>query len=94
MDPMAETDRWLGELGPELGLPSEVLSQVKGPLLDLVRDVAHGVARPAGPLTAFLVGLAAGLATPGGDASASAPAALDRIERVNALTARWVPQED
>ena len=29
-------------------------------VLDLARDVAHGVARPAAPLTAFLVGLAAG----------------------------------
>ncbi|MDQ3886374.1 MAG: DUF6457 domain-containing protein [Actinomycetota bacterium] len=29
-------------------------------LLDLTKEVAHGVARPAAPLTAFLVGLAAG----------------------------------
>lgn len=29
-------------------------------LLDLTKDVAHNVARPAAPLTAFLVGLAAG----------------------------------
>lgn len=29
-------------------------------LLDLTRDVAHGVARPAAPLTAYLAGLAAG----------------------------------
>ena len=31
-------------------------------LLDLARDAAHGVARPAAPLTTFLVGYAAGLA--------------------------------
>ena len=36
-------------------LPSTVTS-----LLDLARDAAHGVARPAAPLTTFLVGLAAG----------------------------------
>ena len=29
-------------------------------MLDLARDAAHGVARPAAPLTTFLVGLAAG----------------------------------
>lgn len=28
-------------------------------VLDLARDVAHGVARPAAPLTAFVAGLAA-----------------------------------
>ena len=94
MDPMAEMDRWLGMLGPELGLPDDVLSQVKGPLLDLVRDVAHGVARPAGAMTAFLVGLAAGLATPGADAAQSGAAALSQIERTNALVGSWVPQED
>ncbi|OAA24721.1 hypothetical protein UG55_102853 [Frankia sp. EI5c] len=31
-------------------------------VLALARDVAHGVARPAAPLTAFLAGLAAGRA--------------------------------
>jgi len=92
MDPMAEMDRWLGELGSELGLPADVLAQVKTPLLDLVRDVAHGVARPAGAMTAFLVGLAAGLATPEGDAAKSGDAALSQIERVGALVAEWVPQ--
>jgi hypothetical protein len=29
-------------------------------VLDLARDVAHGVARPAAPLTAYLLGLAVG----------------------------------
>ena len=29
-------------------------------MLDLTRDVAHGVARPAAPLTAYLVGVAVG----------------------------------
>jgi hypothetical protein len=29
-------------------------------LLDVARDAAHGVARPAAPLTTFLIGLAAG----------------------------------
>ena len=42
-------------------------------LLDLARDAADGVARPAAPLTTFLVGLAAG--HDGGDAEAIAAAA-------------------
>ena len=37
-------------------------------ILDLTKDVAHNVARPAAPLSAFVVGLAAGKA--GGDAEA------------------------
>jgi hypothetical protein len=36
-------------------------------VLDLARDAAHGVARPAAPLAAFAVGLAVGRA--GGDLS-------------------------
>lgn len=91
MDAMVEMDRWLAMLGPELGLPDEVLTQVKGPLLDLVRDVAHGVARPAGAMTAFLVGLAAGIAAE--DPSRSGDAALEQIERVSSLAAAWEPQE-
>jgi len=31
-------------------------------VLDLARDVAHGVARPAAPLTAYLLGVAVGRA--------------------------------
>ncbi|HVW35335.1 MAG TPA: DUF6457 domain-containing protein [Acidimicrobiia bacterium] len=36
-------------------------------LLDLTRDVAHGVARPAGPLSTFLLGLALGASGGGVD---------------------------
>jgi hypothetical protein len=46
-------------------------------LLDLTRDVAHGVARPAAPLTAYLVGLAVGRA---GGTHASLEEALRRID--------------
>jgi len=42
-------------------------------ILDLARDSAHRVARPAAPLTTFLVGLAAGRA--GGDSNAIREAA-------------------
>ena len=48
-------EEWVGLVCREL--------QVERPdvpaLLDFTRDIAHGVARPAAPLTALLVGLAA-----------------------------------
>jgi len=45
-------------------------------VLDLARDVAHGVVRPAAPLTAFLLGLAVGR---GADLE-TAKAALTEVE--------------
>jgi hypothetical protein len=50
---------WLAELAAELGVDSTLVD--RDLLLDVARDAAHGVARPAAPLTTFLVGLAAGL---------------------------------
>ena len=35
-------------------------SELRDELLNLTRDVAHGVARIAGPLTCYLVGIAVG----------------------------------
>jgi hypothetical protein len=42
-----------------LGL-DELTDEQRQAVLDLARDVAHGVVRPAAPLTAFLLGLAVG----------------------------------
>jgi hypothetical protein len=64
-------DAWVHELSTALGVdPAATDVQL---LLDLARDAAHGVARPAAPLTTFLVGLAAG--RNGTDAGAVAEAA-------------------
>lgn len=66
---------WVAGVRWELDLPEVDASA----LLDLARDVAHGVARPAAPLTTFLVGLAAGRS--GGD-----PAAVEAVvARVRSL---------
>ena len=55
---MNPLESWLAEVGEALGVdPGSVDVSA---LLDLTRDVAHSVARPAGPLTTFLVGLAVG----------------------------------
>jgi hypothetical protein len=52
-------EEWLVEAAGVLGV--EVISQeVKTAVLDLARDVAHNVARPGAPLTAFLLGVAVG----------------------------------
>lgn len=55
---MAAMNAWLDEVCTELGVDRELMTQTTGPLLALIRDVAHGPSRPAAPLTAFLLGLA------------------------------------
>ncbi|MFD7918001.1 NTP transferase domain-containing protein [Streptomyces sp. NPDC059740] len=49
-------DEWITAAKAELGIDLDVDTRA---LLDLARDAAHGVARPAAPLTTFLVGYAA-----------------------------------
>jgi hypothetical protein len=51
-------DQWTEAACAELGLDRRDADVTA--VLDLARDVAHGVARPAAPLTAFLLGLAVG----------------------------------
>ncbi len=51
-------DQWAEAACAELGLDRQE-ADIKA-VLDLARDVAHSVARPAAPLTAFLLGLAVG----------------------------------
>jgi Domain of unknown function (DUF6457) len=61
-------ERWTQAACAELGLdPATVELRT---VLDLARDVAHGVERPAAPLTAYLLGVAAGQGQPVADAAA------------------------
>lgn len=53
-------DEWTRTVSQALGLAEADLD--RDLILDLTKDVAHNVTRPAAPLTAFLVGLAAGRA--------------------------------
>lgn len=56
MEPQ-ELDAWAGAAARRLGVslePGDVSA-----LLDLARDAAHGVTRPAAPLTAYIAGMAA-----------------------------------
>ena len=52
-------DDWVAAVCSELDIEAPDTKLV----LDFARDVAHGVDRPAAPLTALLVGLAAGSAS-------------------------------
>ncbi|SEG42982.1 hypothetical protein SAMN05216223_105134 [Actinacidiphila yanglinensis] len=76
-------DEWIAAAKTELGIDLDVDTRV---LLDLARDAAHGVARPAAPLTTFLVGYAAGRAGGGPDAVRAA------AEKAAALARRWAEQ--
>jgi hypothetical protein len=77
-NPLAD---WVTDLSNALGLDPELLDiATRDLVLDLARDAAHGVARPAAPLTTFLVGLAAGQR--GGDASDIAAAAAAARELI------------
>lgn len=63
---------WTDAVRDELGLAGPVDQRL---VLELAREVAHGVARPAAPLTAYLLGLAVG-------AGASPTEAAARITRL------------
>jgi hypothetical protein len=53
---MTALDDWLDKVRDALALDPFDANLV----LDLTRDVAHGVMRPAAPLTAYLLGVAVG----------------------------------
>jgi hypothetical protein len=64
--PHAVTSRWLAAVSQTLGITDAELTDAIAAtkLLDLARDAAHGVARPAAPLAAYAVGLAVGRGLP------------------------------
>jgi len=74
---MSTMDEWTAAVRAELGLDPGVADLRV--VLDLTRDVAHGVARPAAPFTAYLVGVAVGRGLPVADA----------VARVSALANGW-----
>ena len=79
---MNELDAWIAAAAEELRLrPEDVRSKQ---VLDVARDVAHQVLRPAAPVTAYLMGLAVGR---GAD-----PA--DVAGRISALALGWEKKDD
>jgi hypothetical protein len=78
---MTVLDEWIAAATLEFGLaPGDVPAKV---VLDLAKDVAHGVVRPGAPVTAYLLGLAVGR---GADPS-------DAAERLGALARSWPAAE-
>ena len=70
-------DEWIKAACAELGIASADVD--RDLILDMARDVAHGVARPAAPLTAYLMGLAVGRGMLAPDAAA----------RITAMAEGW-----
>ncbi len=74
---MNDLSHWIDTSCAELGLDPGAVD--RDMVLELARDVAHGVTRPAAPLTTYLVGLAVGRGASASDAAA----------RVTELVRRW-----
>lgn len=75
MEP-SELDAWAAEAAEAVGAsvgPDDVSA-----VLDLARDAAHGIARPAAPVTAFVAGVAVGRGLPLAEAVAALTAAIER----------------
>jgi hypothetical protein len=71
---MSTMSDWIEAVCADLDLDLSDQKATITTVLDLTADVAHGVARPAAPVTAFLVGLAAGR-------SADPEAAVEELTR-------------
>ncbi|HTA01733.1 MAG TPA: DUF6457 domain-containing protein [Streptosporangiaceae bacterium] len=76
---MTTLDDWTAAACAELGIDPAVVDVRQ--ILDLARDAAHQVDRPAAPVTAFLLGLAVGGGMPADQAAA----------RLSALAEAWPP---
>ncbi|MFI7273976.1 NTP transferase domain-containing protein [Streptomyces sp. NPDC049879] len=70
-------DEWIAAVKAELGIDPDVDTKA---LLDTARDAAHSVARPAAPLSTFLIGYAAAL---------HGMSPLEAAAKVSDLAHRW-----
>ncbi|MET9465582.1 NTP transferase domain-containing protein [Streptomyces sp. NPDC006544] len=82
-------EQWITAAKTELGIDLAVDTKT---LLDLARDAAHGVARPAAPLTTFLVGYAAARAEATGADPAEAVA--EACRKASGLALRWAAEAE
>ncbi len=79
---------WVDVVCRELDIADVVRpAAMQSRVLDMARDVAHDVARPAAPLTAYLLGLAAGRSS---DPEATAD---ELAERICLLSHRWANEQ-
>lgn len=80
---MNTLEEWTAAACGALGLDPADTAAHRDLVLDLARDVAHGVARPAAPLSTFLFGLAVGRGADPTQAAAT----------LTALAHDWPPTE-
>ncbi|MBI1351896.1 MAG: hypothetical protein GC156_12345 [Actinomycetales bacterium] len=73
-------DAWIDAVRKELGIDVPVETTL---ILDVARDAAHNVARPAAPITTFLLGYAVAR---GADPAEAATSIADLAERWQADT--------
>ena len=85
---MTNLERWVDALVAEFDLDPEVVDI--GAVLDLARDAAHGIERPAAPLTTFVAGYVAGLAAHDG----SGRTVQDVLDRAAELALAWTPEPE
>ncbi len=82
---MTSLEDWLAALTEELGC--DISPALIPTILDLARDAAHSVQRPAAPLSAYVAGYAAGLA------KADDGAQAEIVERGRSFAAAWQEPE-
>ncbi|MCY1141275.1 DUF6457 domain-containing protein [Actinoplanes sp. Pm04-4] len=79
---MNQLDAWVAAAGEQAGVdPADIPTRL---VLDLARDVAHGVVRPGAPVTAYLLGLAVGRGADPAEVAA----------RLSELAGSWAPPGD
>ena len=87
-DPQTLLAGWVSALERELDLPAGTVDVLA--VLDLTRDAAHNVARPAGPVAAYAAGYARALADVAGGTPAAGGTA-DAVARAAELARGWTP---
>lgn len=84
-------EQWLQAAAEEAGAggvdPSLLGKEAADAVLDLAREAAHGVARPAAPLAAFAAGLALGRSNGGLEDL------RDLVGRLSSMAASWPPEQ-
>jgi hypothetical protein len=75
---MSTVDDWMVEAAKALGIEATVDTAL---VLDLAREVAHAVARPAAPVTSYLLGMAV--------AAGADP--IEAAEMLTHLAREWPP---
>lgn len=78
-DTPADLDAWVVRLADALGVDAAEVPTAA--LLDVTRDAAHGVTRPAGPVTTFLLGIAVARGMDFDEATATTRQAIDGWQR-------------